>query len=199
MATLTWPSLATMAPQTRKSLATQRQTIEDRRRRLRCNLTALRQRNSTLVRLTKLFGALRTADESLRDHYRECPCRRALARGLALRNGGDVGVAELNAASTESCRRCRSLTDRIVRLHATPTPANDIDGHAHAGEECIVCLEPLTSRDERWQCAVCKVKLHAGCFAGCVRANLGQAAVDCAACPHCRSSGSAARFPPLQQ
>lgn len=165
--------------------------------RLRGSLNAIKQRNRALIKLIKRIGALTSAAESLHEHNRDCPVRRLIARALIRRQGGQgpVDVSLLNGACRGCCRRCRTLTERIVRLHATPTPAAARDARAD-DRPCPVCLERVASRDQRWQCAVCKINIHVGCFAGCVRAQLGRQAVDCAACPHCRSTGSAARYPP---
>jgi hypothetical protein len=147
--------------------------------------------NRALGRLIKWVSALTAAVEALRDHNRDCPTRTLLTHTLALRDGR-VEVATLNPLCSQWCRRCKSLTDRIVRLHATPTP----QPRAERCEDCIVCLEPVVSRDERWTCSVCRVSLHVRCYAGCVRAGLSGQVADCARCPHCRSSGPAARYPP---
>ena len=172
-------------------LHARRQAIVAEASRLRGNLTAIKQRNKALIKLIKRIGALTSAAESLHEHNRDCPVRRLIAKAL-IRRQGDVDVSQLNGACHGCCRRCRTLTDRIVRLHATSTPTA-----ARADDRpCPVCLERVTNRDQRWQCAVCKISLHVGCFEGCVRAQLGKQAVDCAACPHCRSTGSAARYPP---
>ena len=147
--------------------------------------------NRALGRLIKWVSALTAAVEALRDHNRDCPTRTLLTHTLALRDGR-VEVATLNPLCSQWCRRCKSLTDRIVRLHATPTrrPRDE------RCEDCVVCLEPVVSRDERWTCSICRVSLHVGCYAGCVRAGLSGQVADCARCPHCRSSGPAALYPP---
>ena len=147
--------------------------------------------NRALGRLIKWVSALTAAVEALRDHNRDCPTRTLLTHTLALRDGR-VEVATLNPLCSQWCRRCKSLTDRIVRLHATPTRRP----RAECCEDCVVCLEPVVSRDERWTCSICRVSLHVGCYAGCVRAGLSGQVADCARCPHCRSSGPAARYPP---
>ena len=70
--------------------------------------------NRALGRLIKWVSALTAAVEALRDHNRDCPTRTLLTHTLALRDGR-VEVATLNPLCSQWCRRCKSLTDRIVR------------------------------------------------------------------------------------
>ena len=147
--------------------------------------------NRALGRLIKWVSALTAAIEALRDHNQDCSTRILLTHMLALRDGR-VEAVTLNPLCSQWCRRCKSLTDRIVRLHATPTRRP----HAERCGDCVVCLEPVGTRDERWTCSICRVSLHVGCYAGWVRAGLNGQAADCARCPHCRSSGPAALYPP---
>jgi len=98
--------------------------------------------NRALGRLIKWVSALTAAVEALRDHNRDCPTRTLLTHTLALRDGR-VEVATLNPLCSQWCRRCKSLTDRIVRLHATPTR----QPRAECCEDCVVCLEPVVLFD----------------------------------------------------
>ena len=107
--------------------------------------------NRALGRLIKWVSALTAAVEALRDHNRDCLTRKLLTHSLALRDG-QVAVSRLNPLCSQWCRRCKSLTDRIVRLHATPTRRP----RAKGCEDCVVCLESIVSRDERWTCSVCQ-------------------------------------------
>ena len=148
--------------------------------------------NRALVRLIKWISALTAAAESLRDHNFECLTRKLLTQALVL-SAGHVDMQRLNALCGHGCRRCKTLTDRLVRLHATPTRGAPVQT---AEDCCVVCLDPVGSRDQRWQCSVCRVSLHLDCYASCVRAGLSRQASDCARCPHCRASGPASRYPP---